>query len=457
MNDIKDLVKLQREFFKTGKSRSFSFRQAALIKLQQSILAHESEIFQALKADLNKPELEAYSTEVAYIKNELKHVLKNLKTWTQPRKISSPLVVLPAKSEIFSEPFGCTLIISPWNYPYQLAISPLIGAIAAGNTVILKPSEMTPHTDRVIGKIIRESFEPGHVACIHGGVSETQSLLDERFDFIFFTGSTRVGQIVLQKASKHLTPVCLELGGKSPCIVDKNIDLKVAANRIAWGKFMNAGQTCVAPDYIYVHEDISEAFLKELSQSLKNQYGENPRQSQSLARIVNHGHFDRLVNLMKDATVFHGGDFDRNDKYISPTILTDVTWDHPVMQEEIFGPILPVMIYRDLQTVMDAINQQGKPLAFYVFSKNKSLQDLLILNCSFGGACINDCIVHLANPDLPFGGVGESGMGAYHGKASFDIFSHKKSVLRKPFWGDATMRYPPYTSSKMKLLRFFLG
>jgi aldehyde dehydrogenase (NAD+) len=454
---MKDLINLQRAFFKTGKTRDLDFRLSSLKKLEQVLLKFEPEIVQAFAKDLGKPELEAYTTETAYVMGDLKHALKNLKTWAKPQKIYSPLVLQPAKSEILSEAYGNTLIIAPWNYPYQLALSPLIGAIAAGNTAILKPSEMTPETDKVIQAIIAATFPREYVACVSGGVSETQKLLEEKFDFIFFTGSTRVGQIVMEKAARHLTPVCLELGGKSPCVVDKNIDLMVASHRIIWGKFMNAGQTCVAPDYLYVHEEIYEDFLKNLKATIIQYYGETPRESKSYARIVNEQHFDRLMKMIKQGQVYFGGEGDRKEKFIAPTILTDVTWQDAVMQEEIFGPVLPVLKYKNIDSVIEEINSKGKPLSFYVFSSDKFLQDRLLTECSFGGACVNDCIVHLANPNLPFGGVGESGMGSYHGKSSFEIFTHKKSVLRKPFWGDASMRYPPYTPKKMKLLKFFLG
>lgn len=457
MTEIKALIQSQKDFFQTGKTKDLEFRLNSLKKLLSVIEKKESQIDAALRKDLGKPVLEAYSTEIAYIKSDLKHAIKDLKTWAKPRKIFSPLVLQPAKSQIFSEPFGTTLIIAPWNYPYQLAISPLIGAIAAGNTAVAKPSEMTPATASVIAEIISEAFSPEYVACVQGAVKETQSLLSEKFDFIFFTGSTQVGQIVMEAAAKHLTPVCLELGGKSPCIVDSDIDLTVAARRIIWGKFVNAGQTCVAPDYLYVHADIYESFLIELKKCLQEYYGANPEQSDSYARIVNDGHFQRLMKLSQSGKIYYGGGSDAGKKFIAPTLMTDVTWNDSVMKEEIFGPLLPVMKYTDISKVKKEINSGGKPLAFYVFSKNKALQDELIRDCAFGGACINDCIVHLANPELPFGGVGASGMGAYHGRASFEVFSHKKSVLRKPFWGDATMRYPPYTEGKLKLLRFFLG
>lgn len=455
-DSVVEVVKAQKIFFLSGKTRQVDFRIESLKKLQESIQKHSEQILLALKKDLGKPDLEAFSTELAYVNSELTHTLKNLQSWTSPNKIQTPLVLMPAKSEIIPSPYGQVLIVSPWNYPFQLAISPLIGAIAAGNTVLLKPSEITKSTEQVILKIIREAFHPNHVACLLGGVAETQKILDQKFDFIFFTGSTQVGKIVMQKAALHLTPVCLELGGKSPCIVDEDIDIKVAAHRIAWGKFMNAGQTCVAPDYLYVHSKIYSDFIAELKNALHEFYGSKAIESASFARIVNKNHFLRLEKLLKSGKIEFGGETDSDQNFIAPTILTEVTWQDEVMKEEIFGPILPVMKYSDLNLVKNEIHQFGKPLAFYIFSQNKKIQDELLQEMSFGGACVNDCIVHLANPDLPFGGVGESGIGAYHGKASFDVFSHKKSILRKPFWADATMRYPPYTELKMRLLKFFL-
>lgn len=455
--DLKKVVEDQRRFFMTGKTRDVEFRVQSLTKLLRILTEKEAEITEALRLDLGKPPLEAYSTEVAYVLNDLKHVIKKVRQWSQPKKIGSPLVVQPARSTIYSEPYGNILIIAPWNYPFQLIISPLIGALASGNTAVLKPSELTPHTQELLVRLIGENFPADYVACVGGGVEESQALLDEKFNFIFFTGSTRVGKIVMEKAAKHLTPVCLELGGKSPCIVDKNIDLKVATRRIIWGKFMNAGQTCVAPDYLLVERSIYGEFVTEMGKTLKEFFGTNPKESQSYARIVNSSHVDRLSKLIDPSKVVHGGNFSREDKYIEPTLLSNVSWDDSIMQEEIFGPLLPMIPYDNIEQAMQQIANKPKPLAFYLFTKDKALQEKVLNGLSFGGACVNDCIVHLANPELPFGGVGDSGIGAYHGKHSFDLFSHKKSVLLKPFWGDATMRYAPYTNMKLKLIRFFMG
>ncbi len=454
---IPALLEKQRNFFATGKTRDVNFRLEALEKLQKILETHETEISDALKADLGKPLLEAYSAEIAYIKEDLRYVMKRLKKWARPQKVSSPMVCWPAKSMILPEPFGNTLIIAPWNYPFQLTMAPLIGAIAAGNTAIIKPSELAPKTQELLVKIINQTFSPEHVHCLGGGVEESTALLNERYDFIFFTGSTRVGRIVAEKAAKYMTPVCLELGGKSPCIVDKDIDLKTTTRRIAWGKFINAGQSCIAPDYILVHKDIYENFTKEMLATITEFYGKDPHASESLGRIVSTGHFDRLQKLIEPSKVIMSSPSVREEKFMAPTVMKDVDWNDRIMEDEIFGPVLPLIPYTNLDEVMKKIQARPKPLALYIFSKNSETQNKVLMNLSYGGACVNDTMVHLTNPNLPFGGVGESGVGSYHGRMSFDLFSHKKSVMVKPFWGDATMRYAPYTGWKLKLIRFFLG
>lgn len=451
------LVEKQNRFFATNKSRDLEFRKQALQKIQTILTENEAAFIEALQKDLGKPELEAVSTETSYLKGDVQDALKNLKSWARPKKISTPLVLQPAQSFIYSEPFGTTLIIAPWNYPLQLAISPLIGAIAAGNTVILKPSEVTVHTQKLLVDLISKNFPEEYIACIGGGLEESQALLEEKFDFIFFTGSTRVGRIVMQKAAKHLTPVCLELGGKSPCIVESDIDIPTAAKRIVWGKFMNAGQTCVAPDYLCINRKIADVFINELKKTVEAFYTNNALQSTSLARIVNEDHFTRLQNLIQKSEVLAGGKTDRAKLRIEPTLIGNMKWTDPIMEEEIFGPLLPIMIYDKIEDVLATIRARPKPLAFYLFTKNKNLQDEVARTMPFGGACFNDTIIHLANSDLPFGGVGESGIGGYHGRHSFECFSHKKSVLRKPFALDAAMRYPPYTAAKLKLIKFFIG
>ncbi len=456
MLDIPTLVKAQRAFFSSGKTRDVSFRIEALEKLRRVLIDREQDIAEALKKDFGKPFFESYTTEIGYVLGDIGHTIRGLKSWAKPRKVKTPLVLMPARSEIHYEPFGCTLIIAPWNYPFQLQISPLIGAIAAGNTAILKPSEVTKHTQKFINDVLQEIYPPEYIAGVGGAIPETQQLLEEKFDLIFFTGSTRVGRIVMEKAARNLTPVVLELGGKSPCIVDENVDLKTAARRIVWGKFMNASQTCVAPDYICIHANIYEQFLTQLKSTIVEFYGENPKTSDSYARIVNEPHFDRLLGLIDKAKLFHGGESDRSSRYIAPTILRDVSWTDKVMEDEVFGPIMPCFKYDNIDDLIKLINARPKPLSFYLFTKNKNLQEKVLRAVPFGGASVNDCVVHLANPELPFGGVGESGMGAYHGQYSFEVFSHKKSVLRKPFALDATMRYPPYTPFNLKLIRFFM-
>ncbi len=453
---MRALINKQRKFFATGESKTVAFRIEQLKKLKKWISDNEVEIMRALHLDLGKPELEAYSTEVAYLKSELKLMIAKIKCWSRPEKVSTPFVTQPASSEIRHEPYGVCLVLAPWNYPFQLLVSPLIGAIAAGNCVVVKASEMTPHTQNLIHKMITDLFPQDYIASVIGGIEASQSLLNEQFDFIFFTGGTEIGRVVMSAAAKYLTPVCLELGGKSPCIVDTEIDMKVAARRIIWGKFINAGQTCVAPDYVYVNQHIRKEFAAHLISTVKEFYGDDPKQSTSYARIVNERHLQRLTGLLENQKILIGGQFDISKKYFAPTILDDVRWDASVMQDEIFGPVLPILYYDNIETVFKEVSSRAKPLALYVFSKNKSFQNSVLDRLSFGGACVNDCILHLANKDLPFGGVGESGMGAYHGKASFDLFSHKKSIMKKQFVLDTTMRYAPYTDIKMKLIRFFL-
>ena len=405
---------------------------------------HESTIMQALQKDLGKPETEAYIGEIQFLYDEIKHAVKHLKQWMKPRKVGTPLV-LQARSEIRYEPLGTVLVISPWNYPFQLLIAPLAAAMSAGNTAIIKPSELAPALSKVVADIIPKYFADEYVGVVEGGIPETTELLDMPFDHIFYTGSTPVGKIVMAAAAKNLTPVTLELGGKSPCIVDQNSDLRVAARRIAWGKFYNAGQTCVAPDYILAHASIKDEFINQLKAQIKEFYGDNPQSSPDYARIINERHFDRLTGLLDQDKVAVGGDSDRSDKYIAPTVVDNVSADDKVMEDEIFGPILPVLTWNNLQEAIDFVNERPKPLALYVFSRNKKLQESVIGSTSFGGGCVNEVITHLGNPDLPFGGVGASGMGAYHGRDSFEVFSHRKSLLKRGFWMDVKLRYPPYT------------
>lgn len=420
--------------------------------LQKSIIAHESEIFDALKKDLNKSPFEAYETEVGITLQELQYVIKHVRSWAKPERVKTPLLHFKSTSFILSEPYGVVLIMSPWNYPLQLSIAPLIGSIAAGNCTLIKPSAYSPATSAVIAKIVRECFDEGFVAVIEGGREANQALLKEKFDYIFFTGSVEVGKTVMAAAAENLTPVTLELGGKSPCIVDCNTNLEITARRIVWGKCLNAGQTCVAPDYLLVHKDVKNDLLNSMKKYIAEFYGQHPHKSEDLPKIINRKHFDRVKELLNCGKTVVGGQYDEKTLKISPTILDDVSWDEPVMQEEIFGPVLPVLEFDDLSQVIETVNKRPKPLALYLFTTSKQTERKILENIPFGGGCINDTIVHLATSYMPFGGVGESGMGGYHGRWSFDTFSHKKSILKKSNLIDIKLRYPPYRD-KLSLLK----
>ncbi|MEL6855602.1 MAG: aldehyde dehydrogenase [Cyanobacteria bacterium J06607_13] len=441
-SSVQTLVQTQRTFFATGKTKSIDYRLYQLKQLKSAILERQDAIVQAAKADLGRPEFEGYF-EIGVLA-ELSYVIKHLKSWAKPQKVGLPIAQLPGSAWVQSEPLGCVLIIGPWNYPFQLVISPLIGAIAAGNCAIIKPSEIAPATSAVVAELIAATFPPEYVAVQEGGVETSQALLAEKFDHIFFTGGTRVGKIVMEAAAKQLTPVTLELGGKSPCIVDANVDVKVAAKRIVWGKYLNAGQTCVAPDYLLVHEKVKPALLSALQVVIREAFGDDPAQSPDLSRLVSDRQFDRVASLLEGEDILIGGQTDRAERFIAPTVLNNVSWDAPVMQEEIFGPVLPVLSYQDIDSAIAQINARPKPLALYIFSRDEALQKHILSATSSGGACINDVFLHVAIWGMPFGGVGDSGIGAYHGKTSFDTFSHQKSVLKKPFWPDIDWRYPPY-------------
>ena len=452
--DIQVAIANQRTFFATGKTKDYNFRVAQLNKLSQLIKDHEQLILDAVYKDLRKPALEAFGSEILITLSEIKFALKHLKTWMKPKKVGTPLNLFPSSSYIYTEPLGVVLIVAPWNYPFALTIQPLIGAIAAGNCAILKPSEHTPHTSHAIAKIINDNFDPNFIIAIEGGIETSQALLAEKFDHIFFTGGTAIGKIVMEAAAKHLTPVTLELGGKSPCIVDETCDLEVTAKRIVWGKFYNAGQTCVAPDYLLIQKNIKPLLIEKLVTHVKAFFGENPQKSPDLARIVNDRQFDRLVGLLDEGKVLIGGNSDKSDRFIAPTLIDAVSPNSKIMAEEVFGPILPILEYDQLSEAIAFVNAQPKPLALYHFSKNKQNQEKILQEISFGGGCFNDTIMHLGNPELPFGGVGNSGMGSYHGKASFDIFSHRKSVLKNSFRFDLKWRYPPYTMTLDSLKKF---
>ena len=441
---MKNLVNKQQQFFSDGTTRSVDFRKKKLRKLKSLLQKNEQEFFQALHADFQKPAFETFETELMMIYQEIDHLLSNISGWTSPKKVSGSWITFPSKNYIHSQPYGVSLIIGAWNYPLQLTINPALGSIAAGNCTILKPSEIASNTAGLLANIINNNFDAGFLHVVEGNAKVTQSLLHQPLDYIFFTGSKRVGKIVMKAAAEQLTPLTLELGGKSPAIVDRSADLQLAAKRIAWGKFINAGQTCVSPDYVYVHENDCDRFCELVHHYIKSFYGDDPSQSPDYARIINQKHFNRLVELIDSSKVRYGGRTITNERYIEPTVLADISWDNNIMQEEIFGPLLPVLSYRDMGDVISAVNANPRPLALYLFTTDKSLEQRIINNVPFGGGCINDTISHLANLDLPFGGIGQSGFGNYHGKASFDTFSQKKSIMKKGTWLDIPLRYPPY-------------
>jgi aldehyde dehydrogenase (NAD+) len=444
LNSYSAVAAQARAYFRAGHTRSIDARKQALTKLDATMRKHEAALFEALKADLGKPILEAYPSELGLVYADIRHTLKSLKSWMKPTRHLMPLTFQPARAYRYAEPLGTALILAPWNYPFQLAVSPLVGAIAAGCSVVLKPSELSPHTSAVIERILKEAFgENEWVTVVQGGADVSAALLEEKWDTIFFTGSTRVGKLVMQAAAKHLTPVTLELGGKSPAIVAADADLTVSAKRIIWGKFYNCGQTCIAPDYVLVESSAKAKLLEEMKKALVTFYGSDAKQSPDYGRICNAHHFKRLESLLTGTTVA-GGQRDLSARYFEPTILTDVSPNAAVMQEEIFGPILPVLEVDNVNSAVDFVNARAKPLALYVFSSNAKTSESVLQRTSSGGALVNDTIIHIANQALPFGGVGDSGMGAYHGHASFVAFSHFKAVVKKPFWFDLAVRYPPY-------------
>ena len=453
--EIKELVIKQREFFLSNKTLDYKYRKNALLKLKNAIIENQDKIVQALKDDLGKSETESYMCEIGMTLSELGYMLKNLRKLMKPKRVSSTLAQFPAKSKVIPCPYGVSLIMSPWNYPFMLAMEPLIDSISAGNTAIIKPGSYAKQTSLIIKEIIESTFKPEYITCVMGGRDVNAELLDQKFDVIFFTGSKAVGQVVLEKASKNFTPVTLELGGKSPCIVDSSANIKLAAKRIAFGKFLNCGQTCVAPDYLLVHESVKNELLKELKNQINIQYGTDPLSNPDYGKIINEKHFERLKDLMIGERVIHGGKYDLNQR-IEPTILDNVTLDRPIMDDEIFGPILPVLTFNDLKEAKDIINNHPTPLALYLFSNNKKTIKDIMSTIQFGGGCINDCIMHLASSHMGFGGVGTSGMGAYHGKVGFETFSHFKSVLYQKNYLDLPVRYQPYTKKKEKLMKIIM-
>ncbi|NTW21465.1 MAG: aldehyde dehydrogenase, partial [Nostocales cyanobacterium W4_Combined_metabat2_030] len=439
----------------TGKTKDLAFRIAQLQILKQLVMENKPAIIQALKSDLHKPEFETYATEIG-VNKEIDYALKHINNWTKPKKAAVPWDLFSYSAKIYPEPLGVILIIGPWNYPFQLIISPLVGAIASGNCTIIKPSEFAPHTSNLISELIHKYFSPEYITVIPGSVETSQQLLAEKFDHIFFTGGTAIGKIVMAAAAKHLTPVTLELGGKSPCIIDTDINLEHTAKRITWGKFINAGQTCIAPDYLLVDQKIKPDLINALKKYLQEFYGENPATSPDYARIIHQKHFHRLTNLLKCGKVIIGGETKPEELYIAPTLLDNVSLEDAVMQDEIFGPILPIIEYTDINEAITLINSRPKPLALYLFSQNKNLQKRILQETSSGGVCINDTVMQVAVSSLPFGGVGDSGMGSYHGKASFNTFSHYKSVLQNSLPWDIDWRYAPY-QGKLSLLKKIIG
>ncbi|WIM40705.1 aldehyde dehydrogenase [Paenibacillus sp. PK4536] len=431
MTTAHELVQQQRQFFNTGNTKDVTFRIQALNRLKKAIEKFHQPILDALKSDLNKSEPEAFGSEIRIVLGEIDFTLEHLEQWAAPREVPTASTLPDSTSFIHPEPYGVALIIAPWNYPFQLAFGPLIGAMAAGNSAVIKPSELTPAVSKVTAELIADTFPSEYIAVMEGEVETSTALLKEKFDYIFFTGSTGVGKVVMRAAAEHLTPVTLELGGKSPSIVHKDANLQVAAQRLARGKFLNAGQTCVAPDYLLVHEDVREEFISLLQAEINDKYTENATQNPNFPHIVNQRNFDRLAKFLEDGEFLIGGRSIREQLVIEPTLLGNVDWTSPVMQEEIFGPILPVIEYNDLNPILDEIVQRPKPLALYLFTNDEEVQDQVFNTVSFGGGCINETLSHMTSHYLPFGGVGDSGMGSYHGQQSFELFSHHKSILKR--------------------------
>ena len=442
--EIKTIVEAQRAFFRSGETLSLKFRQRALCALSKAMKIWESRIAEALWKDLHKSYEEAYLTELSIVLGEIDSHLHHLKRWMLPKHVGTPVKMMPSRSMVMAEPLGCTLIMAPWNYPVQLLLNPLVGAISAGCTAVLKPSPYVPHTSKVLEAMIKETFRPEYIAVVQGNRDVNTALLAERYDLIFFTGSPQLGRTVMRAASENLTPVVLELGGKSPCIVDKDANIGMAARRIAWGKSLNAGQTCIAPDYLLVHEDVKEPLVATLKKEFACLLGPNPKEAKHFVRIVNERAFDRLVGYIEGADVVMGGDYDRSERYIAPTIIDHVDVDSPIMQEEIFGPIFPIVTFRTTDEAIHFVQEREKPLALYYFSESKQSIRKVLKHTSSGGTCINDTIMHIANEKLPFGGVGASGMSAYHGKESFRVFSHYRAVVTTTTRLDLPFRYMPY-------------
>ena len=452
--DISTLVANQHAYFRTGATLPVSARLEALDRLRRNICQMQPDIQAALQADLGKHPYESYFSEIGQVLEELSHLRSHLRKWAKPRKVRTPMTLFPAKSRRYPQPYGVVLVMSPWNYPFMLSMSPVLGAIAAGNCVILKPSAYAPATSQVLSQLISSTFDPQFVTVVQGGRAENTALLDQRVDYIFFTGGVTVGKEVMRRAAQNLIPITLELGGKSPCIVDETADIPLAAKRIVFGKFLNAGQTCVAPDYVLVQESVKDQLVQHLQQAVENTLGPDPLSNPEYGKIINDKHYHRILGLLEGQTILCGGG--AQDGKIAPTILDNVDPQSPVMQEEIFGPILPLLTYSSTQDLVDFVSSREKPLALYLFSRSREMQHTVTTHLSFGGGCFNDTILHLATPYLPFGGVGNSGMGSYHGKASFDTFTHYKSILVGSQHIDVPLRYHPYTESKLGFLKKFV-
>ena len=454
--EIQQIIEKQRKFFESGKTLPVAFRKETLKKLYAVIKQNESEIMAAVKKDLGKSAMESFMCEVGLVLEEISFMLKHVSKYTKKQVVKTPLAQFASKSYKHPSPRGVVLIMSPWNYPFMLTLSPLVDAIAAGNTVIIKPSAYSANTSKLIEEIFTKNFDSEYISVVSGGRAENECLLNQKFDYIFFTGSKVVGKTVMQKAAQHLTPVTLELGGKSPCVVEKSANLKLAAKRIVFGKFLNCGQTCVAPDFIYCDKSIKDELIKNILEEIKKQYGENPLENQNFGKIINQKHFERLLGLIQKDKVVFGGNSDSQAQRIEPTVMDNVLFSDPVMQEEIFGPIMPILTFENIEECIEKVQQMEHPLAFYIFTSNKKLADRVISLIGFGGGCINDTIIHLATTQMGFGGFGESGMGSYHGKVGFDTFSHYKSIVDKKTWMDLPMRYQPYQKIYDKMIRMFL-
>lgn len=453
MKRYKEVVEKQKEFFKTGKPIDINYRKKALIKLRDAVDKYEEKILYALKLDLGKSEFEGYETELGIVKSELKNTIKNLEKWSKPKKVRASIMNLFSDNRIYNQPYGVCLILSPWNYPFQLALMPLIGSIAAGNTSILKLSEISSFTSGIVRGIIGEIFDEEYVAVFSGEAEEAINLIESDIDFIFYTGNPKIGASVAESAGRRLIPCVLELGGKSPCIIDRKADLDNAAKKIVWGKFMNAGQTCVAPDYIIADRLVFLELRDKLIHYIKEFYGENPIESDDYPKIINKKNFDRILNLIEGKRLIFGGKYDDDSLKIEPTILEVSSMDEKIMQEEIFGPIIPIIIYKNKSEIFEIIDKNKNPLALYLFTDNNSFEKEIIEKVSFGGGCVNDTIIHCTSEGLPFGGIGRSGIGNYHGKASFDAFSHKKSVVKSKKFADISMKYPPFNEKKLELIK----